>query len=166
MGYTNYWTFKPIPKGQIKRIEGLYQRAIEACNLVARSYRDRHKGTDASLSGFSAHAKNGKYGGVHFNGKGDLGCEDFALRSTYRDNLTPSPYGIPDGFSFCKTREYPYDVVVKACLLILKFYLKDQIDISWDGLISDAADGLELAREITKLDIHLPAVEGHLTLVG
>jgi len=166
MGYTNYYTFKPIPKGQIKLTEKLYQQAIDACNLVARSYRDQHRGTDLSLSGFSAHVKSNAYGGVNFNGKGDLSCENFILREKYNLNFDKPFLGQDgNGFNFCKTRGYPYDVVVKACLLILKFYLKDQIDISWDGPMDDAADGLELARDVTKLNIELP-FNGELTLVG
>jgi len=36
-------------------------------------------------------------------------------------------------FSFCKTARKPYDLMVQACLILYKFYFKDDVSIFSDG---------------------------------
>jgi hypothetical protein len=54
----------------------------------------------------------------------DLGHETFFLH--------PKIGKTSDGFDSCKTARKPYDLMVKACLLICKEYLGDDIEISSD----------------------------------
>ena len=139
MGYTHYMQFEKC-HGNTKRVEDLYQQAIKDCNLIVNQYYDDHKGTELSLSGYSAHTDN--YSGINFNGKGRLGHEDFILREHFKQNRN---------FEFCKTAQKPYDVVVTACLVVLKYYLKEFINISSDGKYKDFNAGLNLAIFATGL---------------
>ena len=43
MGYTHYWTFKPIPRGQAKLIEQRYQLAVRQCTRVIHRYNTINK---------------------------------------------------------------------------------------------------------------------------
>jgi hypothetical protein len=52
---------------------------------------------------------------------------------------------------FCKTAQYPYDTVVVACLIILKHYLGDSMEVKSDGDASEWADGLTLAQQVLGL---------------
>jgi hypothetical protein len=57
-------------------------------------------------------------------------CETFLI---YKD-IEISPYDKElDGFGFCKTRQYPYDEVVTACLIYLYYEVPNKFDISSDG---------------------------------
>jgi len=163
MGYTHYWAFKAPKKakGNADKAEKLYLKAITDCTKVIKSYYKEHKGTDLSLAGFSAHCKNGKYGGLDVNGKGDLGHENLYLLEHFRQ-------AVDEGFQFCKTAEKPYDIVVVACLAILKYRLKDLIDVSSDGDATGWNNGVELARQVLKLKIDNPIEpsQGDLKLVA
>ena len=139
MGYTHYWSYKKAPKGKTSQTEAAYQKAIVECAKVIRYYSE----TFGGLSGFSAHCEPKLYGGLKVNGSNRVGsCEDFVMREHFRDN---------EGFNFCKTRQYPYDTVVTACLIILKHRLGDLIDVSSDGRRDDWNDGLILARKVLGL---------------
>jgi len=130
MGYTNYLTIK---KTSSREIEKKYQQAIKKIDkLVKYAYNT----ACLPLSGYSAHAKG--YGGIKFNGKQDNAHEDFILREHFKEN---------ENFSFCKTARKPYDIVVKASLLVLKHALKDIVIISCDGNKEDWLDGLKLAKK-------------------
>ncbi len=138
MGYTHYWTFKG-QRGQTSQNEKKYQTAILKCAKVVRSYSE----TFGGLSGFSAHCAPKQYGGLNFNGSERVGqCETFVLREHMSQN---------EAFNFCKTRQYPYDTVVTACLIILKHCLGDAIEVGSDGDDSEWADGLTLARQVLGL---------------
>lgn len=138
MGYTHYWGINPT-HGKAEKQEKLYQKAIKDCNKVIKAYYKIHKGTDSSLSGFSAHA-NGKYGGLQVNGKGDNAHEEFSLREHFKQN---------EG-DFCKTRQKPYDLVVVACLGIMKFHLGDAFNVDSDGRYADLVDGIEFANKVLR----------------
>jgi hypothetical protein len=56
-----------------------------------------------------------------------------------------------EAFNFCKTFQSPYDTVVVACLIIMKHYLGDAIEVASDGDASEWADGLTLAQKVTGL---------------
>ena len=157
MGYTHYWTFKTPSKikGNADRAEIAYQKAIDDCSKIARVYNAecRANGLDMDrLSGFTAHCKKGKYGGVLINGKQENAHEDFSAREHFRQNFED---GL-DGSNFCKTARKPYDIVVVACLAVLKHRLGDLIDVSSDGNAKDWTQGLELARRVTGLKIENP----------
>jgi hypothetical protein len=155
MGYTHYWTFsKPaLKKGNMDKTETVYKKALIECQKIARVYNDKCLDLGRSenrLSGFSAHTKIGKYGGLEINGKGDLSHETFSMREHYRQNFEG------DAFNFCKTARKPYDLVVTACLALLKYRLGDLIEVSSDGDANDWTDGVSFAREITGLKILNP----------
>ena len=136
MGYTHYWTFKKPAKGQAAKIEKQYQLAIKKCNAIVQFYSKNFGG----LSGYSAHAKG--YGGLRFNGSRENAHEDFVLREHFSQN---------DTGDFCKTARKPYDAVVVACLIVLKHYLQDNIEVDLDGDTADWIDGYNLAKKVLKL---------------
>lgn len=142
MGYTHYWSFKDV---RSKELEETYQKAISQCYKVVLGYNMRLKLIDFKhpdrLSGHTAHAPTGKYGGIEVNGTKDLSHETFVLASHYHENDR----------DFCKTARKPYDIVVVSCLIILKYYLEHNIDVASDGWQSDWTEGLQLAKDITKL---------------
>jgi hypothetical protein len=155
MGYTHYWTFKSAPRGAADKTEIAYQTAIAECAKIARIYNAECKKELREydrLSGFSAHTAPNKYGGLEINGKGDQAHEPFTMREHYRQNLEV------DAFNFCKTALKPYDVVVTACLAVLKHRLGDLIEVSSDGRAIDWSDGVQLARRITKLKVKNPII--------
>lgn len=148
MGYTHYFTFNKVsgPKGTADKTEEKYQRAIVECQrIVKRYYRD-----NGGISGYTAHVKTGKYGGINVNGKGDDSGETFVLREHFRQNLES------DFMGFCKTFRCPYDTVVTACLALLKYRLGDAITISSDGNALDWLAGVTLARMVTRRNIPNP----------
>lgn len=146
MGYTHYWTFKKPKRGETKEVEKRYQAAVLDCARIIKTYYDANGG----LSGVTAHTKLGEYGGILVNGKGDDAHEDFSLREHFKKNFDIQFYHNP-GFNFCKTARKPYDVVVTACLIVLKHRLGDYIDVSSDGYQHDWEAGLELAKRVLKL---------------
>ncbi len=105
----------------------------------------RSADSENRLSGYSAHT-NGRYGGIEVNGKQDLAHESFILREHVNQNES----------GFCKTARKPSDVVVAACLLILKYHLKDGFVLGSDGTQSDFADAVELASRVTRRKIKIP----------
>lgn len=139
MGYTHYFEFKKPAKGKTSQAEKMYQKAIFECAKVTRYYSK----TFGGLSGFSAHCEPKLYGGLNVNGSERVGsCEPLILREHLSQN--------GDG-DFVKTRQYPYDTVVTACLIILKHRLGDLIVVSSDGRQDDWNDGLILAQKVLGL---------------
>lgn len=150
MGYTHYWTFKKT-KQKSQEVEKVYQTAIKECNKVILYYQKNAESWER-LSGYSAHCKNGQYGGINFNGKGKYAHENFYLREHFNQNFD----NFGKGFNFCKTARKYYDIVVIACLSILKYRLKDNIDISSDGFYNEWIDGVNLAQKVIKRKVKNP----------
>ena len=140
MGYTHYFQTKKI-KGQAEKNEKLFLKTLKDCNKVIKAYYKLNKGTSASLSGYSAHAPLGKYGGIEVNGKGSNAHEHFTIREHFNENFE---------FNFCKTARKPYDLVVVACLSILKFHLGPAFEVSSDGDYHDWTDGVNFANKILR----------------
>lgn len=139
MGYTHYWKFKKVPRGKASQSEKAYQKAVTECNNIIQYYSSSFGG----LSGYSAHSKGLTYGGIKVNGSSRVGsCEDFILREHLSQN---------ESFNFTKTRQYPYDTVIVACLIVLKNRLGDLIEVNSDGMRDDWNDGLILARKVLNL---------------
>jgi len=143
MGYTHYWRFNNIGI-KASDLEERYQRAVKDCQKIVRY---AHINGLVKLSGYTAHCKVGKYGGVVLNGTGDNAHENFYLREHFKQN---------EDFNFCKTAQKPYDIVVVACLAVLKHRLGDNIEVSTDGFLKDWVAGINLARTVTKLKIKNP----------
>jgi len=137
MGYTHYFTFNAATKGEAKKAEKLYQLAVKDCAKIIKAYSLANGG----LAGYTAHTKIGEYGGIEVNGSRENGHEPFILREHFNEN---------EEFSFCKTAQKPYDVVVVACLIALKNRLGNLIEVSSDGEVEDWADGLALAERVLK----------------
>lgn len=144
MGYTHYWQFKKPKKGTADKTEKTYQSTIKECAKIVKAYY----AVNGGLSGFTAHTPIGKYGGLQVNGKGDDAHEEFSMREHYRQNFEGDPF---DRCTFCKTARKPYDIVVVACLIVLKHRLKDLIVVSSDGYTDDWKEGLRLAKNVLKL---------------
>lgn len=141
MGYTHYWEFKKPAKGEADKTEKTYQSAIKQCARIVKAYY----AVNGGLSGFTAHTPIAKYGGLQVNGKGDDAHEPFSMREYFKQNLEDN------GGDFCKTARKPYDIVVVACLIVLKHRLKDLIVVSSDGYTDDWEEGLRLAKNVLKL---------------
>ena len=158
MGYTHYWGFnKPQKqKGAADAAQKAYRQAVEDCQRVIRAYQ-RQAGSAERLSGYSAHTTIGKYAGIQLNGKGDLAHESFDLREHFRQAVESDGYGwVGKGSYFCKTAQKPYDVVVVACLCILKYRLKDLINVGSDGDKQDWQAGAGFAAHVLKRKIEVP----------
>lgn len=161
MGFTHYYGFN-VRKGNAEKNEKLYQQAIKDCHKVILAWQREHKGTECSLSGYSAHTKLGLYGGIRVNGKGKYSCEDFTLREHLKQNDS----------EFCKTARRPYDTVVVACLAIMKFHLKDMFDVGSDGDYHDFVAGVNYANKVlrrtkNKVNVPLPFdTKNDLKIVG
>lgn len=139
MGYTHYFRFSPSPFGKTRATEKQYKKALIECAKIIKHYSKKNGG----LSGYTAHAPIGEYGGLEVNGSERTGaCEPLVLREHFSEN---------EGFNFVKTAQYEYDTVVTACLILLKHRLKDLIEVSSDGDADDWKDGLRLAKEVLKL---------------
>jgi len=148
MGYTHYLTIpktKPV-KGTAERNEKRYQLAIKDCQRIIRRFSKLNGG----LSGFTAHTKVGKYGGIEVNGSRENGHETFILREHFRDN---------EDFSFCKTAQKPYDVVVVACLTVLQHRLKGAVKVASDGDTKEWEQGVAMAKRVTGLQLSNPIKE-------
>lgn len=136
MGYTHYFGFQIIPKGQVKSTELAYQAALDDCTKIVKAF---HK-VNGGLSGYTAHAPARKYDGIKVNGSERAGfCEDFCLAKTFRDN---------DPSNFCKTSRLEYDAVVTACLIVLKARLGDLFSVGSDGYADAWGVGLQLAQRV------------------
>ena len=137
MGYTHYWTFKKTSRSA-SLVETKYKQAVKDIAKVVL----HAKKNIVNLSGYTAHTEVGQYGGIDFNGVQDEAHENFYLREHFSQGLD---------FHFCKTAQKEYDVVVVAALIILKFRLGSNIEISSDGDYGDWIAGLELAKHVLKL---------------
>lgn len=129
MGYTHYWRLD-LRRKTSSEIEKKYQQAILECQRVVRAIAvDNQKLYHSTcLSGYTAHAKIGQYGGLKINGKGADACEDFIMREHFAEN---------EAFGCCKTGRGHYDFAVVACLAILKYRLGDAITVTSDGNYED-----------------------------
>jgi hypothetical protein len=152
MGYTHYWTFKKPAKGKADETEALYQKAIKDIASIALHWNATCIFDSDRLSGYTAHVKSNKYGGVKINGKKENAHEDFILREHYKENLEGSNGigGYHNPMHFCKTAQKPYDDVIVASLIVLKHYLGDLIEVSSDGRFEDWENGLQLAKRVLK----------------
>ena len=125
MGYTVYWNRpKKIEKDIMEKVGQHFKKLLKK---------------DVFYNEYGIEIGNGTGQGepvieddiIVFNGK--PGCESFAFyqdisEKSFVQEIEPGKY-----FSFCKTRRLPYDLVVKTVLLIFKYYMKDDLELSCDG---------------------------------
>ena len=127
-----------------------YQQAIKECTKIAQYYNKKCKELgldDERLSGYTAFSRD--YGGIGLNGKGDNAHEEFTMREHFTENEP----------NFCKTARKPYDVVVTACLAVLKYRLGEFFNVSSDGRSDDWTNGVELARKVLRRKVPNPIKE-------
>jgi len=136
MGYTHYWEIKKQKRTAVTD-EQNYQKAIRDIHKMVLFAKENA----CNLAGVTAHTKVGSYGGINFNGVKSHGHETFYLTQHFKDN---------EDFNFCKTAQKPYDVVVVAALIILKYHLKDRVRVTSDGENIDWQAGLKLAKHVCK----------------
>jgi hypothetical protein len=124
MGYTHYW----YQKGNVApEVWGKITEAVE--KIIAATPKVEIKREYNSISPPLINKQE-----ITFNGIGDLGHETFWLtreqQPTPQWQTTPNPLGT---FSFCKTANKPYDLLVCATLLIAKCYADDVFTLASDG---------------------------------
>ena len=132
MGLTHYWAIETTKKG----MERKYQRALFKCAQLVRAYSEKYGG----ISGFTAHTEPGLYKGLHINGSKNSGMgEDFVLTEKFKEN---------EPQSFCKTNGHEYDILVVACLHILKHELGESFNWSSDHRPEHLLPGKQLAQKV------------------
>lgn len=148
MGYTHYFTLHAPKRGETKATQEKYLQALKDCTRIVKAWQEQAI-DEQRLSGYTAHCEPGEYGGLKVNGKGENAHEDFCL-----------PERLPklgnSHADFCKTARKPYDVVVTACLIVLKLHLGDRVDIQSDGTQTDWIAGLNLACIVLNKNVELP----------
>ena len=128
MGYTNYW--------RIRKIEA-YKQALP---LVASDLKELLPQLPP-LAGWDGRGEPTLKGWrIAFNGVEPEECEPFLLEEW--------PRGAP---GFCKTREKPYDLAVKAALVLLKWHSEAiapyAVEVRSDGGLTDWDKACELVVE-------------------
>lgn len=130
MGYTHYWEKNEGSKLIIKTFKTKLLKAIEVMGKVVNDNSKLLAGWDGT--GKPTVTKDV----IRFNGKGeDNSHETFSVASNW------------DGsFDFCKTARKPYDIVVVACLAVLKHFCGNAVRISSDGFDSSEGKAYECSR--------------------
>jgi hypothetical protein len=135
VGYTHYWRAKndgPIPAPAWDKI------CEDAKNIIARSTVPVQLEYDEA----GPVVINGD--AIRLNGVGDAGHETFL----FERNL--------DDFTFCKTAQKPYDVIVTAILACAVEHAPEYVRVSSDGGEEDWSDGIDLATEATGRPVPCP----------
>jgi hypothetical protein len=80
---------------------------------------------------------------LRFDGMPGEACETMFFDRVHESEFTQTN---EDGlvFTFCKTREYPYDTCVTAIMLLAKHFFPGKIELSTDGDRQDWEAGREL----------------------
>ena len=129
MGYTHYWRRAPEIDA------ATFAAASLDCAKVCKALPVSLAGGDRTgIPTFEADS-------VRFNGVDDDGCETFRVNRI--ETQSPWREGEPDVFTFCKTRQRPYDVCVQCALIVFRHHFGERFRVSSDGN-SDEWDG---ARE-------------------
>lgn len=146
MGYTHYW-YRPK---ELNRHQFAHW-AEDVTKILASSHGVQVRSGDGKGSPVASQEE------VHLNGDGATGAahESFFVPQSGQ----PESYSKPDSdglyFEFCKTAHKPYDVLVVACLIRLKFRFPE-VRIDSDGDESDWADDLKLCSQIFAGESVLP----------
>ena len=137
MGYTHYQTIeKKVNLTKYKSALTDIRKLIKASPIDLGDYCGDKKGGAELLPD------------INFNGIDDLSHENFML--------TKKP--LVD-FNFCKTAQKPYDLIVTACLAVLKDKLGAQVEVKSDGNKSDWVDGTKYANNVLNREIKNPIKE-------
>jgi hypothetical protein len=145
MGYTHYYYLNNLGN------ESNYKMAKEAVRKIIKE-KESILANGMGEAGTEPQIKED----IRFNGIEDESHETFYLPNKLSD-LEQNAYSKVEGpfvFSCTKTARKDYDIVVVACLSVLKYYLGDDVKISSDGRWEELSGGHKLAEEI--LDKALP----------
>ncbi len=120
MGYTHYWenTAQIIPENALAIIREVVGTAY--IDGVIQFEQDDKKPPVVSRSL------------IRFNGVGENAHETF-----YFDVNDDYRTGDGKSFAFCKTACKPYDAVVMKVLIVLKYFLRDELRVTSDGSFSE-----------------------------
>ena len=102
---------------------------------------------------------------ISFNAR-EEGCEDFHFPPSWGDNM---PAGQTPGYGCCNTDMLPYDQLVAATMLVIKYHLGDSVVTQSDGEYNSAtwsaAVNLYLRtfpdRDVPNID-NWPSAQGHI----
>jgi hypothetical protein len=122
MGYTHYWTPKPINFDEWCKVVDDMRRMFAAVDTLSVEY---------DLPNIPPLA-NSEW--IYFNGKGDAGHETFMIERESVD------------WTCCKTAQKPYDIAVTAALIYLSAL--HGFDVESDGDSADWQAGLILAKTV------------------
>jgi len=151
MGYTHYW------ERQKRYSRPVFNRICSDMQKLDRSRRYDYPQWATTFGGKEVMLDKGakkrfvkanaqESGRLCFNGKDQLAHEDFyfervmgKISSVDQQMATKHPTKTTTKmyFQFCKTVRKPYDLMVCACLLIMKYHLGDDIKVRSDGSPSD-----------------------------
>lgn len=149
MGYTHYWKkvgaidekrYK-LALSKIRKLIELHKDNIPAGNTAGGYYSDCLNERLGDCGGDNPVSKADYIDDICINGLGDMSHETFFLPVNGFDL---------EEFQFCKTARKPYDVIVVACLVILKHYLGNSFKFSSDGDDLELEEGFNLARTVLK----------------
>jgi len=89
---------------------------------------------------------------ICFNGsnQNDLSHETFVIERKFKPNNWQDPDDKGRYVTFCKTARKPYDLLVCLCLISVKYFYGDKIEVSSDGEIEDWKHALEMYENITE----------------
>lgn len=130
MGYTHYFTAEKAPT--LKQWSDFIKGAKQ---LIAYVKKQHIVDLDSEVSGFY----------IDVNGVGGESCENLYLKATDSE-----------GFDFCKTNRYAYDVVVVALLCLYEECCPGCRRISSDGWRHEWEDGHRLATIALGREIPIP----------
>ena len=123
MGYTHYFSLSRRDDLRVEEIGSDIIRLVEASDVpICDAWGE--VGTQPEFTSEM----------VAFNGIGEDGYESFVYPPDFDRQ---EKHGLVVGASFCKTDRRPYDEVVAATLLVLKYHLGNDMRIGSDGNISD-----------------------------
>jgi hypothetical protein len=133
MGYTHYWYQKPgLDPQQFESFLKDVDKVIRNAGVELQHDFDDEGPVQVGPDE------------VWFNGKGDAGHETFVFK---RDKLGRQGDG-GEAFTFCKTAQKPYDLVVCTILIAAKKHFGDDIKVTSDGDETDWVDAIELADRL------------------
>jgi hypothetical protein len=91
---------------------------------------------------FFTHLKASRNGEkiICFNGIGEFSHETFIIEKSPKEKV----------FSFCKTNDKPYDLMVTSMLIVCEAYAKGALDISSDGDVDDWTNAMKFVSGVLK----------------
>lgn len=121
MGYTHYTTYSEMSEAEFRAI------VADAAELrrVARASHGVKSSVKADFDALT----------FTLNGVGKDACEPYKFMAGDMFALRPERYS-PDWF-FCKTMRKPYDMIVGACMISMKYHIGDRVVLSSDGKIEE-----------------------------